>query len=179
MKKVPRENGAKPPILAMIGSVMAMISSGTRYACQPFRFAPANKLIAPTGARFGGCGSTRKNPPIAVRLKAGHLDGSSRCPCINLSSTLLTLLFFLGQCGRRPVGLPQHFRRAELAADPAAPDEKRVAEPVQIPHRFRRDFFLPGQRHADPLRPAAYGAADVQVDIRAASAGQDEGAQLR
>src|SRR2546428_13740600 len=84
MKKEPRENGAKPPILAMIGSVMAMISSGTRYACQPLRFAPANKLIAPTGARFGGCGSTRNKPPMAVRPKAVHLEGSPSCVRITL-----------------------------------------------------------------------------------------------
>src|SRR5882762_6803620 len=102
MKTVLRENGANPCIIPRIGSVRAMISKGTRYACQPFRLAPANRLIAPTGARFGGCGSTRNNPPIAVRLKAGHLEGSSCRSRI----TLLTLLFFLGQCGRGPVGLP-------------------------------------------------------------------------
>src|SRR5438094_5743211 len=76
MKTVPRENGAKPPIAAIIGSVIAIISRGTRYACQPLRFAPANRLIAPTGARLGGCGRTRSNPPIAVRLNAGHLEGN-------------------------------------------------------------------------------------------------------
>src|SRR5438445_11258331 len=110
MNTVPRENGSKPPIMAMIGSVTAMISKGTRYACQPFRFAPANRLMAPTGARLGGCGSTRNRPPIAVRLNAGHLDGSRSC-----ASIILTLLRFLIDCRRGLVGLPKHFRPAELA----------------------------------------------------------------
>src|SRR5438094_10617836 len=60
----------------MIGSVIAMINRGTKYACQAFRLAPANRLIAPTGARLGGWGRIRSNPPIAVRLKAGHLEGN-------------------------------------------------------------------------------------------------------
>src|SRR5438132_13072890 len=110
MNTVPRENGANPPILAMIGSVRAMISRGTRYACQPFRFAPANRLIAPTGARFGGCGSTRSKPPTAVRLKAGHLEGSPSCAFISLS--FFTLLLFLIHCRGRQIGLPQRFRDA-------------------------------------------------------------------
>src|SRR2546425_10485459 len=84
MKTVPRENGAKPPIAAMTGSVIAIISRGTRYACQPLRLAPANKLIAPTGARLGGCGSTRNSPPIAVRLRAGHFEGIVSCGFITL-----------------------------------------------------------------------------------------------
>src|SRR5436305_10455189 len=76
MNTVPRENGSKPFIAAMIGSVIAIRSRGTRYACQPVRFAPANRLIAPTGARFGGCGSTRNTAPIVVKLNAGHLEGA-------------------------------------------------------------------------------------------------------
>src|SRR5438552_14807949 len=109
MNTVPRENGAKPPSVAMIGSVTAMISRGTRYACQPFRFAPANRLIAPTGARLGGCGRSRNNPPIAVRLNAGHLDGSP-----SRASITFTLPFFLIDCRGRQIGLPEHYRLAKL-----------------------------------------------------------------
>src|SRR5438477_327178 len=45
MNTVSRENGSKPCIAAMIGSVIAINSKGTRYACQPVRFAPANMQL--------------------------------------------------------------------------------------------------------------------------------------
>jgi SAM-dependent methyltransferase len=66
-----------------------------------------------------------------------------------------------------------------MTADPPAPDEKCVAKPVQISHYLRRNFFFPRQRHANPLRAPAHGAADMQLHICAAAAGQDERAQLR
>src|SRR5437016_10541904 len=119
MNTVPRENGAKPPIIAMIGSVRAIIRRGTRYACQPFRFAPANRLIAPTGARFGGCGSTRNTAPIVVKVNAGHFERGF--------IIVLVLSYFTR---RRQVGLPQCFRNAKPMAHPSAPDKKRVAQPV-------------------------------------------------
>src|SRR5262245_18293225 len=82
MKDVPREKGLKfpivqqPPVALTSGSVMAINSRGTRYACQPLSVAPENRLIAPTGAKFDACGMRRSNPPITVKLNADDdLDG--------------------------------------------------------------------------------------------------------
>src|SRR5258708_32111268 len=101
---------------------------------------------------------------MAVRLNAGHLDGSPSC-----ASIILTLLRFLMDCRRGLVRLPEHFRRAELAADPAAPDAKGVAQPAQVADRFRRNFFLSSQRDTDPLRPQTDGAAEGKLHDGAAT----------
>src|SRR2546429_2194614 len=151
MKTVPRENGSNPCIAPMIGSVMAIRGKGARYACHPVRFAPANRLIAPTGARFGGCGSTRNTAPIVVKVNAGHFERGF--------IIVLVLSYFTR---RRQVGLPQCFRNAKPMAHPSAPDKKRVARPVEIPDRFGRNLLLARQRHRDPLRTPADRAADMQ-----------------
>src|SRR5579859_5418102 len=53
-----------------MGSVTAIKASGTKYACQRGSRAPENKLVAPTGAKFGGCGNRRAVAPSTVRDKA-------------------------------------------------------------------------------------------------------------
>src|SRR5581483_8563493 len=53
-----------------MGSVIAMRTTGIKYACQTGSRAPANRLIEPTGAKFGGCGIRRAIAPRTVRDKA-------------------------------------------------------------------------------------------------------------
>src|SRR5438094_184779 len=54
----------------MMGSVTAINASGTRQACQSGSRAPAKTLVAPTGAKFGGCGSSRATAPNTVSDRA-------------------------------------------------------------------------------------------------------------
>ena len=50
--------------------MIAISASGTRYACHTGSRAPANKLVAPTGAKLDGCGSKRTIAPSTVSDKA-------------------------------------------------------------------------------------------------------------
>src|ERR1019366_7244543 len=136
--------------------------------------APANRLMLPTGAKLGRCGSTRATAPRTVRPEAKGLAVSF---CIDCS------LSFNYLSSRPPGGglvwLPQSLGGAGNVAGPAAPDEQGVTQTVQVSDSLRRHAFGAAQRDHDALGAAAHGAADVEFGIQAAGAGQDEGAQRR
>src|ERR1035438_1044540 len=83
--------------------------------------APANRLILPTGAKLGRCGSSRATDPRTVRPEAKGLAVSF---CIDCS------LSFNYPSSRPPGGglvwLPQSFVGAGYVAGPTAPDEQGV-----------------------------------------------------
>src|SRR5581483_6234031 len=66
----PSEYAGNPYHELMIGSVMARSASGARYACHEGRRAPAKTLVAPTGAKLGGWGSSRAIAPSTVNDNA-------------------------------------------------------------------------------------------------------------
>src|SRR5207302_6243614 len=133
------------------GSVAAISSSGHRYACQPRRRAPANRLSAPTGAKFQ-CWITRTKAPRIIRPTA---MGRDTFFSIDFSSTFRLSRLSLRLPGGRPVRFPQSFGRAGDVAGPTAPDKKGVAQPVQVWHRFGRNVLHPAQRDAFPFGAAA------------------------
>ena len=64
-------------------------------------------------------------------------------------------------------------------ADPSAPDEKGVAEPVEVPQNIAVDGLLTGQRHHGALGATADSAADMEFGVEAAAAGKNEGSERR
>src|SRR5580658_6097877 len=60
-------------------------------------------------------------------------------------------------------------------AGPAAPDEERVAEPVQV----LKNLAVRWKSHADAFGSAADGPADVELGVEARAAGQHERSQRR
>src|ERR1017187_7158691 len=135
--------------------------------------APANRLMLPTGAKLGRCGSTRATAPRTVRPEARGLAVSF---CIDFS--------FFNYLSSRPPGggtvwLPQSFGGAGDVAGPTAPDKQGVTQTVQVADGFRRHAFGAAERDHNAFGAAAHGAADMEFGIEAAAAGQDEGAQRR
>lgn len=62
---------------------------------------------------------------------------------------------------------------------PAAPDEDRVAEAVEVLDCFGRDGFLAGESDQQAFGSAADGAGDVEFGVETAAAGEDEAAEGR
>jgi hypothetical protein len=48
---------------------------------------------------------------------------------------------------------------------PAAPDEQRVSQAIQILHRLCRYALFPGEPNQQPLRSPAHRSADVKFGI--------------
>src|ERR1700733_2516023 len=72
-------------------------------------------------------------------------------------------LFFCrsGGAGCGLVRLPQNFGNAQHLIHPAAPDEERIAQTIQILNRFWRDLFFTFQSDGQPFGGTANGAAGV------------------
>ena len=84
-----------------------------------------------------------------------------------------------GRPTRGSVGRPQSFSGAKRVIRPTAPDKKGVAETVEIADGFFRDAFGASEPNEETFGATADGAADVEIGIEAAAAGQDEGKQRR
>src|ERR1039457_5992235 len=95
--------------------------------------APANRLILPTGAKLGKCGSTRATAPRTVRPEAKGL-AVSFCIACSLSFHYLSS----GPPGGGRGGRPQRGGGAGDGAGPAAPDEQGVTQTVQVADGLRR-----------------------------------------
>src|SRR5271165_3954583 len=78
IRKLAYTNGVANEYPPRNGSVTAINTIGSRYACQDRRRAPAKRLRAPTGAKFRFC-ANRAIPPRTVRLKA---KGRAELSCI-------------------------------------------------------------------------------------------------
>src|SRR5205823_14206870 len=125
----------------------------------------------PTGAKFQCC-VTRINAPSAIRPMA---NGLALLFCIDFSFHS-NYLYYLsaGQPRRRLVRLPQSFSDPRDVAGPTAPDEQRVAQPVQIFYSLGWNAFHATRRHTGALRAPADGAAHVQLGVEPAAARQHE-----
>src|SRR5580704_11727965 len=110
---------------------------GSAYAYHPRRRAPANKLSAPTGAKFRFC-AMRAKP---ARTVSPNANGLAALFSIDFSSLRLSI----SQARTGTVRFPQSLRRAGDVARPAAPHEQRIAQPVKIPHGFGGNILFTRQ----------------------------------
>ena len=62
-------------------------------------------------------------------------------------------------------------------AGPAAVNEQRVTQTVEVADGFGGDLVFPGQGDADALGAAADGPGGVEFGVEARAAGQNEGAE--
>src|SRR6185437_1355107 len=60
------------------------------------------------------------------------------------------------------IRLPQSLLRPKHMIHPAAPDEQRISEAIEILQRLFGYALFFGEPHQQPLRPPAYRSADVQ-----------------
>src|SRR5208283_5069493 len=66
------------------------------------------------------------------------------------------------------------FRRTKDFVDPAAPDEQRVTQSIEIADGLGGHGLFAGKRNQQPLGAAADGPANMKLGIEAAASGQDE-----
>jgi hypothetical protein len=81
-------------------------------------------------------------------------------------------LWLLEVRGSRLVGVPKGFLEVELETNPAAPDEKSVAEAVEVAESGGGHFLAVGEADDETLGPPADCAADMQFAVQPTPSGQ-------
>ena len=148
---------------------------------------PANgrrqKDSAPRRARNSVLGQPRIKAPRTIRADR---QGPGAAASVFFCMRFLLIIYFNYLSARPDAGLvrfPQSLGRARHVAGPPAPDEQRVAQPVQISDRLRRNALHARQRHARPAprggTPCGRCAAPHSAGCRPAARTSAAAAALR